>query len=54
VRVEGDRFVVAAGHEPDELERVVDRHARYVVVEKTGDAGELARADDPRRDSASR
>ncbi len=53
VRADGGRFVVVDGHELDEVERVVERHARYIVVEKFGEAGELARSEDPRRLSAS-
>ena len=49
VRADGGRFVVLDGHELDEVESVVERHARYVVVEKFGVAGELARSEDPRR-----
>jgi predicted NBD/HSP70 family sugar kinase len=48
VRREGDRFFVAPGHELPEVERVVERHERYFVVEKLGQAGELAEAQDPR------
>jgi hypothetical protein len=29
-----DRFVVVAGHEDDEIERVVERTDRYVIVDK--------------------
>ncbi len=49
VRADGGRFVVIDGHELEEVERVVQRHARYIVVEKVGEAGELARSEDPRR-----
>lgn len=48
VRAHGDRFFVASGHERPELETVVDAHRGYVVVEKQGEAGEVARRADPR------
>jgi hypothetical protein len=41
--------VVAADHDLPQAEVVVERHRTYVVVEKTGDAGALAEATDPRR-----
>src|ERR671937_1819958 len=34
VRAENDRFAVAAGHETDTIERVVERNERFVVVDK--------------------
>ena len=42
------RFVIRPGHESLAVERVVERHDRYWVVEKTGVAGEIARKTDPR------
>jgi hypothetical protein len=36
------------GHEVPEIEDVVERHERYVVVEKRAHAGETAEATDPR------
>jgi hypothetical protein len=48
VRSEPDRFLVIAGHENLELERVVERHDGYLVVQKLGEAGEIAEATDPR------
>ena len=39
-RAEPRRFVVAPGHE--HRDRVVDRQARYVLVEKSGRGGEIA------------
>ena len=35
-------FFVRPGHEDPQLERVVERHEGYLVVEKTGEAGEVA------------
>jgi hypothetical protein len=38
------RFVVRPGHDVAVIERVVQRHSDYLVVQKLGDAGELAQA----------
>jgi hypothetical protein len=35
-------FLVRSGHEDPKLERVVETHRDYLVVEKTGEAGEVA------------
>jgi hypothetical protein len=43
------RFPVKSGHSQSEFERVVEEHEDYVVVEKFGDAGEVARKLDPRQ-----
>lgn len=48
VRAHGDRFLVALGHEEPDVERVVEVYARYQIVEKTGKAGDIAEAADPR------
>jgi hypothetical protein len=48
VRARGDHFVVAPGHEDTEIEDVVESHDEYLVVQKTGEAGEVARETDPR------
>jgi hypothetical protein len=48
VRSAPNRFVLRDGHERPDVERVVGRGEGYVVVEKTGAAGEVAAADDPR------
>jgi hypothetical protein len=48
VRAHARRFLVAPEHVDTALERVVDRSARYWIVEKTDEAGELAESDDPR------
>lgn len=47
VRAHARCFVVRPGHET-EIEHVVERTDRYVVVEKDGDAGEIAARSDPR------
>jgi hypothetical protein len=49
VRAEAIRFAVVPGHEVPDIERVVERHLNYVVVEKHDpDAEEVARETDPR------
>lgn len=42
VRQHPARFSLVPGHERLEIERVVERTDRYVVVEKQGAAGEIA------------
>ena len=49
VREDGARFVVRAGHQLPKLERLVERNSRFLVVEKVGGAGALARGSDPRQ-----
>jgi hypothetical protein len=53
VREHGDWFVVAPGHEDPRIEVVVEPFDGYVVVEKRGEAGEVARSTDPRPDEGS-
>ncbi len=48
VRAHPRRFVVAAGHEDAGVEDVVERRPRHVVVEKRGQAGQIAEDTDPR------
>jgi hypothetical protein len=49
VRDDPRRFAVVPGHEIPDLEDVVERHGRYVVVEKRpGDPAALAERTDPR------
>jgi hypothetical protein len=48
VRADFDRFLVAPGHENLEIERVVERNDGYLVVQKLGEAGEIAEDTDPR------
>jgi hypothetical protein len=45
VRGDNDRFAVVPGHENPEIERVVERHERYVVVDKLPDAERYVGAD---------
>jgi hypothetical protein len=40
-----DRFVVLQGHESAEIERVVEERAGYFVVDKFGEAEEIAEAE---------
>jgi hypothetical protein len=42
VREEPRYFLVLPGHEDPQIERVVETHPDYLVVEKTGAAGEVA------------
>jgi hypothetical protein len=35
-------FFLLPGHEDPQLERVVEKHPEFLVVEKTGEAGEVA------------
>jgi hypothetical protein len=44
-----DRFVVAPGHEDDQIERVVTRAERYLVVDKFGEAERMAETEERRR-----
>ena len=41
------RFVICPGHENDLIEQVVERHERYLVVEKVGEAREQIDRDHP-------
>jgi len=47
VREDPRRFFVLCGHQRPELERVVETHGEYLVVEKTGEAGEVAEQTQP-------
>jgi hypothetical protein len=50
LRADSRRFAVLAGHEIEDVERVVERHDRYLVVEKAGDPeSEIVEHTDPRR-----
>jgi hypothetical protein len=48
IRSRSTWFVLIPGHEQPDMERVVERGDDYVVVEKQGVAGEIAREEDPR------
>jgi hypothetical protein len=47
VRAQDDRFAVVPGHEAAEIERVVERNDRFIIVDKL-DQVEALVADDPR------
>ena len=49
VRADGARFVVARGHQHAEVERVVEDHDRFLVVENIGAAAAIARSSGPRQ-----
>lgn len=51
VRAKGERFLLLQGHEDPAIERVVERTDRFLVVDKIGEAAEIARDLDPRDDS---
>jgi hypothetical protein len=44
IHSQADRFVVVPGHENAEIESVVERRATYFVVDKFGEAEEIAEA----------
>jgi hypothetical protein len=49
VRANGARFLIAPGHRDSTIELVVDRHARFVIVEKVHEAARaLVRRLNPR------
>jgi hypothetical protein len=47
VRAQDDRFAIAPAHETRDIEHVVERHERFVIVDKV-DAAEPFTRDDPR------
>jgi hypothetical protein len=50
IRENPRRFAIIDGHEILEAERIVERHDRYLVVEKSGDPeAEIVEHTDPRR-----
>ena len=42
VHTQSDRFVVLRGHESAAIEKVVEEHAGYLVVDKFGKAEDIA------------
>jgi len=42
VHSQADRFVVLPGHESPEIEKVVEERAGYVVIDKFGEAEDIA------------
>jgi hypothetical protein len=49
VRSDATRFVVVAGHQIDDVEDVVERHDRYLVIQKHPATWETVQRTDPRR-----
>ncbi len=48
VRSNPRHFLIISGHELPEVESVVERHDKYLIVEKQDEAGEHAEEKDPR------
>lgn len=48
IRQHPNHFAVKPGHEVSDVERTVERHPAYLVVEKLGEGDDLARQLDPR------
>jgi hypothetical protein len=48
VRAGGDRFFIVPGHEDLTVDGVIDQTAGFLVVEKLGEGGDVARDLDPR------
>jgi hypothetical protein len=46
-----DRFMVAPGHEDKQIEHVVKRMPRYLIVDKFGEAERVAEAEERREGS---
>jgi hypothetical protein len=49
VRDHPRRFLIVPGHQREGFERVVEEHADYLLVEKLGEAGQVADDTDPRQ-----
>jgi hypothetical protein len=48
IRSYPDRFLLVFGHEQPEVDRVIGSGGDYVIVEKIGEAGQVAEELDPR------
>jgi hypothetical protein len=48
VRAHPRRFLLVAGHQMPDVEKIVTERSGYIVVEKFGEAGRVAEDDDPR------
>jgi hypothetical protein len=48
VRANPERFIVAVGHDAQEVEEVVEQHNGYWIVEKHEEEAQIAREEDPR------
>ncbi len=51
VRADSRWFFILPGHEIEDVETVVARHERYLVVQKDPEATPLAESQDPRREA---
>jgi hypothetical protein len=49
IRANPRRFAILDGHEIPEAEAIVERHDRYLIVEKGGPEAEIVEHTDPRR-----
>jgi hypothetical protein len=49
VRQESRQFAVLAGHEVPEVEKVIEEHDGWLVIEKNPEVADIAQATDPRR-----
>ena len=49
VRSDATRFVVVDGHQIDDVEDVVERHDRYLVIQKHPETWAIVEQTDPRR-----
>jgi hypothetical protein len=54
VRAVPDRFFVKPDHNRAEIENVVERHGTYWIVQKFGEASDVARQTDPRSGNGDR
>ena len=53
VRSDSKQFLLMVGHEDPTVERMIENHDSFVIVEKEGvEAEEVAEATDPRRDDS--
>lgn len=51
VRSDATHFLLQVGHEDPTVERMIENHGTYIIVEKEGmDVEEIAEATDPRAD----
>jgi hypothetical protein len=48
VRTVSDHFAIKPGHEHPDFERVIDRRDRYLIIDKVGQAEDIADRTDPR------
>ena len=48
IRANPGRFLIVAGHQRPDAERVVEDHGDYLVVQKFGEAADVAESNDPR------